>query len=344
MPVPPLTAESVVRPPSVPPVPPIGVVIPTFNRSDVLLRCFEHLERQSWQDFEVIVVDDGSTDETPRLLSEYAARNHLRMRHIRQRNSGPAGARNHAISLVTAPICLMLGDDILASPNLVEEHLSFHNSHPDRFAFALGYTRWAREGQSVTPFMRWLEEDTPLQFAYADLLMRREPTWEHFYTSNLSGKTELLRSNPFREGFTHYGMEDIELGYRLSRNGNLQMHFLREAMCEHVHPTDIDRSCRRMMIAGFATYEFFRAWPECEPAEGLVTWKSRLRRRILERGFGLGLLRTTASVVTRFRCPNFMMEPALRLHHEAGMRQAQRRQEKSDLLETRPERPSTNKS
>jgi glycosyltransferase involved in cell wall biosynthesis len=305
--------------------PPIGIAIPTFNRTDVLLRCFEHLERQTWKNFEVVVLDDGSTDTTPQLLHKYAERTPLRIRYARQNNAGPAGARNHAISLITAPICLMIGDDIMAAPDLVEKHVAFHQLNPDRSALALGYTRWSHEGQTVTPFMRWLEEESPLQFAYADLLKGVAPSWQHFYTSNLSGKTELLRANPFSERFTHYGMEDIELGYRLDRQAELTMTFLPEAVGEHIHPTDVAHSCRRLVTAGFASHEFFKAWPELEPKEPPADWKGKLRKRLLERGIGLGILRQAATIATRFKCPNALLQRTLLLHHESGWRQAQAR-------------------
>lgn len=301
--------------------PPIGVIVPTFNRTDVLLRCFRHLEAQTWKNFEVVVMDDGSTDETQRLLDEYAVQTPLAFRHVRQKNSGPAGARNHAISLLTAPICLMIGDDIMASPTLVEKHLAFHRAHPERSAFAIGYSKWAHEGQTVTPFMQWLEEGS-LQFAYAALLRGEPATWEHFYTSNLSGKTEHLRANPFNENFTRNVMEDIELGYRLARQGELQITFLPDAVGEHIHPIDFDRSCRRMITAGYATDEFFRFWPDRAPAPP-ATWKERLRRNVLRRGMGLGLLRTLVGLLTRFRFPNALLKPTLLLHHESGWRQAE---------------------
>lgn len=304
-------------------VPAIGLAIPTYNRSDVLLRCFEHLESQTWKDFELVVVDDGSTDETPLLLEQYAARTTLRFRYVRQKNAGPARARNHAISLLTSPVCLIIGDDIMARPDLVEKHLAFHRLFPHRSAFALGYSRWGYEGQTVTPFMRWLEEGSNLQFAYPDLLRGEQPTWKHFYTSNLSGKTELLHANPFSESFTHAAMEDIELGYRLARRGELEMHFLPDAVGEHIHPTDVVRSCRRMMTAGAATQQLFRAWPELEPAPSSTSWKGWLRRRILERGISLEVLRSAADILTRFQCPNVLLKPALLLHHEAGLHQAQ---------------------
>jgi glycosyltransferase involved in cell wall biosynthesis len=302
-------------------VPPIGIIVPSFNRSDVLLRCFQHLEAQTWKDFEVVVVDDGSTDETPCLLEAYAARTPLSFRHVRQENAGPAGARNHAISLLTAPVCLMIGDDIMASPTLVEKHLAFHQTHPDKTSFAIGYSRWAHQGQTVTPFMQWLEEGG-LQFAYAALLKGASATWEHFYTSNLSGKTELLRANPFNENFTRNVMEDIELGYRLARQGELQISFLPDALGEHIHPTDVVRSCQRMITAGYATDEFFRFWPERTPPSP-TSLKGRLRKGLLQRGVGLGLLRMATSVLTRFWCPNPLLKHTLLLHHESGWRQAE---------------------
>lgn len=304
-------------------VPAIGITIPTFNRSDVILQCLGHLERQSFTNFEVVVVDDGSSDQTPRLLEEYAVQTPLRFRYVRQQNAGPASARNHAISLLTASFFLMIGDDIMAGPDLVRKHLNFHQHNPDRAAFAIGYTRWSQEGQTVTPFMRWLEEKSPLQFAYSDLLRGVQPSWQHFYTSNLSGKTDVLRTHRFAESFRYASMEDIELGYRLARRNELDVHFLPGAVAEHIHPTDVGLSCRRMITVGHATDEFWRVWPEREPAEPEMRWKARLRRSMLERGIGLRALRYATATLTRFRCPNVLLTRALMLHFEAGLRQAQ---------------------
>src|SRR5271163_4707032 len=95
---------------------PVCFIIPTFNRMDALMTCLEHLERQTCSDFEVIVVDDGSTDSTARQMESYAARTPLRLRYRRQPNSGPARARNLAVSMTQAPLCLMIGDDIFVCP------------------------------------------------------------------------------------------------------------------------------------------------------------------------------------------------------------------------------------
>lgn len=158
---------------------PLGIVIPTHNRCAVLLECLAHLEKQTFKDFEVVVVDDGSSDDTAVKLAAYQARSPLCMRYVSQANSGPAKARNVGISLLSSPVCLMLGDDIFASPTLLEMHLQFHQHNPEIKVAGLGMIRWSASGQKVTRFMRWLDE-ADLQFSYPRLLAGAKPGWANF--------------------------------------------------------------------------------------------------------------------------------------------------------------------
>ena len=143
----------------------LGILIPTYNRCDALLECLKHLEQQTWKDFEVLIVDDGSVDATPERIAEYLKATSLSVRYVRQANSGPAKARNLGISMLNTPVCLMIGDDIFASPTLVEQHMAVHQKEPSTEVGALGWTQWSKSGQTITPFMRWVE-DSPLQFDY----------------------------------------------------------------------------------------------------------------------------------------------------------------------------------
>lgn len=239
----------------------IGVIIPTYNRWDRLLQCLRYLEVQTCKDFQVLIVDDGSTDDTRAQIEQYQRTAPFRLTCLHQRNSGPAGARNRAIAHLSSPVCLMIGDDIFVTPDFVRLHLQFHQAHPQDEAVAVGLTRWSERDQVVTPHMRWLDSDG-IQFSYGDLFKGVTPSWKHFYTSNLSVKTAYLRHNPFYEGFPSAGMEDIELGYRLTVNHGLQMFFLPDAIAEHVHPTTFAQSCRRAINVGAAEYVFGELWPE----------------------------------------------------------------------------------
>lgn len=297
-------------------VSPVSVVIPTYNRIGALLTCLAHLERQSWTDFNVIIVDDGSTDATPQLLERYVSHSPLHTQYARQPNSGPARARNLAISLVRSPLCLIIGDDIFAAPDFVATHLHFHERNPATRQAALGLTRWSDSGQVVTPFMQWLD-DSGTQFSYGDLLRGVPPNWKHFYTSNLSVKTELLRQNPFNESFTGAAMEDIELGYRLERQHALEIAFLPQALAQHLHPTDFRKSSKRAFNVGLASQRFHQLWPAlCSPP------RSRIRRAFTAflcwNRWLLAPLTLVTDLLTRFWCPNPFIAPVLRLHAAIG--------------------------
>ncbi|WP_176441819.1 glycosyltransferase family 2 protein [Granulicella rosea] len=300
--------------------PSLTVVIPTFNRVSALRTCLEHLERQSCTGFEVIVVDDGSTDDTPRFLAEYPGRTSLRLRCLRQQNNGPSRARNWAIQQAQAPVVLMIGDDIFGGPAFIETHLQFHRQHPAREDAALGLTRWSTTGQTVTPLMAWLDEGG-FQFSYHDLLDGKQPGWEHFYTSNLSLKTALLRENPFHEAFTRdrWMMEDLELGYRLEHTRGLRLSFLPEALAEHLHPTTLRKTCARAFGAGLSARVFHELWPELKPAPSTGP-RSWLAAGLHWRGWLLKPMTWVTERVTRLRCPNPLLRPLLRMYAARGYR------------------------
>ncbi len=290
------------------PTKPLGIVIPTYNRCDALLVCLEHLERQSFAEFEVVVVDDGSTDSTSREMEVYVARSPISIRYVRQSNSGPAKARNLGVSMLQAPICLFLGDDIFASPTFVECHLKFHRDTPALNVAALGWTQWSTSGQTITPFMRWLGE-SPYQFAYKELLAGVAPDWRHFYTSNLSLKTELLKKVPFNESFPYAAMEDGELGYRMQREYGLKVTFLRDAIAYHLHPTSFRQACERMVRVGYSCRLFDELWPEQREPEQ-TGFRRKVRNLVMRNAFLTKLLVGIADLFTRVVCPNRLMTAA----------------------------------
>jgi len=298
----------------------IGIVIPTYNRQNHLLECLRHLERQTCKDFVVSIIDDGSTDSTCESIANYQLTASFPLRYDRQTNRGQAVGRNRAIAQLETPLCILIGDDIFPAPDFVRVHLELHREHPELEVVGLGLTLWSEEGQVVTPFMRWAGWDG-VQFIYAGLMDGEAPSWKHFYTSNLSFKTAYLRQNPFHEGFRRYGMEDIELGYRLAAEHGLRMYFVRNAVASHLHPTTFRGICRRMLDAGEGAYLFEQLWPERRPpAFGAV--KGLLLRVLTERHVMLPLLAWIGDLSLRFRCPNPLIKRVLFLHELAGRKRA----------------------
>src|ERR1043166_5591302 len=123
-------------------IPRISVVIPTFNRAQLLRSSLESLATQSLpvEQYEIVVVNDGSTDETVAVCQEFETRVDLRCQSID--NSGISAAKNLGLFMAVAPIVLFFDDDDLATPRLLEHHLRAHADHPNETDAVLGYTCW----------------------------------------------------------------------------------------------------------------------------------------------------------------------------------------------------------
>lgn len=289
------------------------------------MECLHHLEAQTWQDFEVVIVDDGSTDNTRSLVEKYRQHSPFSLRYLHQTNSGPAKARNWAISAMQAPISILIGDDIFPASNFVQVHLDYHRAHSKLEVVAVGLTRWKEQGQLVTPFMRWLDSHG-VQFAYNDLLQGAAPSWKHFYTSNLSFKTEYLRQNLFHEAFHKAAMEDIELGYRLATRHGLSMAFLSDAIAEHLHPTSFRRACRRAIDVGAATHLFGELWPEHRLLPPQRFLPRLLLPLLIEDRIVLPALLLVTDLLNRIWLPNPFTQQVLLLHTRLGYQREANRQ------------------
>ncbi len=105
----------------------VSIVIPTYNREDLVAAAIDSALAQTHVPCEVIVVDDGSTDRTAEVLARYAGR----IVAIRQENTGLAGARNTGIRAATGEFVGFLDSDDLWEPRLVEEALNVFDRHPE---------------------------------------------------------------------------------------------------------------------------------------------------------------------------------------------------------------------
>ncbi len=244
--------------------PAISVVIPTFNRLDVLPEVLAALAAQEGAPpFEVIVVDDGASDGTAQYLAELAGGDlatRLALRVSSQANQGPATARNRGVEAAAAPRVAFLGDDTVPRPGWLAAH---HNvwkrlgSRPEQAV--IGYTGWHRR-MRLTPFLRYINE-YGLQFGYALIDQPEVVPFNFFYTSNLSLSREMLRAEPFDARFPYAAWEDIEASYRLFRRG-LRLAYEARAVVDHDHPTDLARFGARQEKAGFSAVVFYRLHPE----------------------------------------------------------------------------------
>jgi glycosyltransferase involved in cell wall biosynthesis len=236
----------------------ISVVIPTLNRPDALPRTLDALAAQSLDAdrFEVIVVEDAK-NEAP----VPAADSRERLRIMRAEQPGASYARNVGWQAATNPVVLFLGDDILASPQMLERHAAFHEAHPGDDLGVLGHVDWARELKR-TAFMVWL--DHGIQFNYGSI-RGTEAGPGHLYTANVSLKRSALeRVGGFDADRYPFLYEDIDLGIRLFENG-FRLIYDKDATAEHLHDVTLERWRERMAIQARAERAWIRHHPDEEP-------------------------------------------------------------------------------
>lgn len=127
-------------------LPLVSVIIPTYNRGRMLKSAIDSVLAQTFQDFELIVVDDGSTDDTPQLLHTYASR----ITVIRQDNRGVSAARNRGIEHSSGKLIAFLDSDDHWLPAKLDRQTAFMEAHPG-FSICQTEEIWIRNGVRVNP-------------------------------------------------------------------------------------------------------------------------------------------------------------------------------------------------
>ncbi len=290
-----------------------SVVIPTYNRLDMLQRVLDALEQQtSAPAFEIIVVNDGSTDDTERVMSE---RKGITFRT--QKNSGPGKARNFGVTLAKGRYVIFIGDDTVPEERFLAEHARVHRgAGDDPMVACLGYTGWPRR-ERVTAFMDYIN-DFGLQFGYKLIKDGEVVPYNFFYTSNISIDRELIASQPFDTTFPAAAWEDIELAYRLEAKG-LKIRYNAAAVTRHYHQMTVDSFARRQYTVGKSGAIFYRKHPELGHFLGV----HELETRRLADEKALRKLRFKARMGERFRLlarPQ-VFETLMREHYLRGLKE-----------------------
>lgn len=102
-------------------MPKVSVVVPAYNRADFVGETLDSILAQTYTDYEVIVVDDGSTDDTPTVLAKYRGKN---VRVIRQENQGEGAARNTGIFAAQGEYIAFVDSDDLWTPIKLERQMA----------------------------------------------------------------------------------------------------------------------------------------------------------------------------------------------------------------------------
>ncbi len=222
-----------------------SVIIPTYNRSASLRETLKALRGQtlSLSEFEVIVVSDGSTDDTERVLQEFAQEAGYMLRWSTQRNSGPAAARNRGVAEAQSDVIVFIDDDVEPVPECLERHLSHHAGGSDGIVVLGPLSPNPRYEKQEPVWIAW--EHAKLQSVYnlfrpGGLYQGCAAGYMHFYSGNASLRRQwLLEAGGFNTEFRR--QEDVELAERLARQCGVTFQFDFDADGLH-HPSRTLRS------------------------------------------------------------------------------------------------------
>lgn len=144
-----------------------SIIIPTYNYGRYIERCLLSILDQSGEDYEIVVVDDGSTDDTRDVIETFMQNQKLpvgRLRLLHQSNQGPAAARNHGIAKARGTFTWFLDSDDRLAPNALEHLRLAVAQHPDGEMFFGGYRSVAQSGASTDKLPGNLSSDRTENF------------------------------------------------------------------------------------------------------------------------------------------------------------------------------------
>lgn len=222
----------------------VSVVIPTFNRIGLLKKTIASLERQLPDPtlFEVIVVDDGSTDGTAGFLESYQGLLRLKP-EFSPENQGRSRARNLGIAAANRPLLILLDGDMELAPDALRIH---SDSHDGTFRALIGRIRHPSDGAPGGYALYW-ETRGSQGLREGE---RVEP--RHFLTGFASlPKALAIAAGGFSEEFYSYG-EDIDFGMRIDQAGGV-IRYLPSAEAAHLQPRRFVEIAGLMREFGAAT-------------------------------------------------------------------------------------------
>lgn len=239
----------------------VSVVIPTFNRRGSLARCLASLSFQTFplDDFEVIVVSDGSTDDTISFLQSFSSQ--FLLRWFSQENSGSAAAQNLGVGKAAGDIIIFLDDDCICEPGVIAAHVEAH-AHGGQIV-GLGTTLLHPDSLSGT--LKRLKH----RLAQSDL--------QHLTSHGATAKDMMLCANssiprtaaldtPFDT--TYERMHDVEAGQRLLARSFVPQ-FVPGAVVHELFTKTANGALRDSRLHGKFEVILTERWPAFKPHAGI---------------------------------------------------------------------------
>src|SRR5688572_1339985 len=238
-------------------LPTVSVIIPTYNRKDLLCETLNSLTRQTYPSdhFEVIVVNDGSTDGTAAIAAEAFP---FILRYFSQSNQGDAIARNLGARQSQADILVFLDDDILVEPGYLTHLIQAHDMGRNKIVIGT----WHLWPADATPFSQSLYASSDLNHTHTVT----ELPFRDVFSNNMSLRREAYFKIGMMQGLDFPGSSmwcDLDFNYRAYRQG-FEFYRSTKALCWHRDHTvrSLDVYKKRVRTSAYRAVVLFQRYPE----------------------------------------------------------------------------------
>lgn len=216
--------------------PPVSIVVPVYNCEKTIALTLNGIADQTYKEFEIIVVDDGSNDSTAEIVKSFKE-----VTYVYQKNAGPAAARNRGAQTASHKIIFFIDSDCIPQKNWIEQ--------------AVGHFQDAAVGVVSGSYGIANEQSVLARMVHQEILFRHQKLMPR-YPKSFGSYNFGVRKNVFDEvkGFnTAYRFasgEDNDLSYKIQKAG-YRIYFERNALVDHFHPTDLVKYFKEQGRHGF---------------------------------------------------------------------------------------------
>jgi O-antigen biosynthesis protein len=242
----------------------MSIVIATCNRVRLLEECLASIEKIRYpRDLvEVIVVNDGSTDNTANFLRQFCDKSELRLICLSQANQGPAAARNSGVRRASGSLIAFTDDDCTVDVNWL---YALNHSIADASVGGVGGIISTRSKGIVSDYM------SSHNIVASDIQGTRVPPF--IVTANACYRKEVLTAvGGFDDHITHPGGEDPDLSWRVSASG-YALKLAPTAIVNHHHKTNLLAFCRSF-------YHYGKGFRYLEAKHGLTAERKTFIREV----------------------------------------------------------------
>lgn len=236
----------------------VSVIIPTYNRSHLILSILDALELQTFKGFEVVISNDGSTDNTVQVIRENQVKYSFDINILDNKNGGRSIARNEGVRNAKGDLLVFFDDDVRPNPNCIQLHVDFHNKYPNALldgpalydleeVKTKGDFQWYRSNLEMSWYVK---NDQPVKKERAGLVganksMSKALFWE------VGGLDEQLTDS-----------EDFEFAFRAMHQYNYAIYFDYRTWVYHDDYKDFQQYLKRRMEANGSSKRLVRLFPE----------------------------------------------------------------------------------